>query len=168
MTVKQIRQRSGEIRGVHVFWMIFGFFAVTIAVNTFFIVRAVGTFPGEEVEKSYLTGLEYNSELARKEEQRALGWTAQAGFVGQPARTLMVRMQSREALPVSGLKVVADVHMSGAGGQVSRLDLVETSAGEYAVDVSGVEPGRAVIEIRATRPGEADPVFEATKKVATQ
>jgi len=168
MAAQQHRQAQGQLRGIHVFWIISAFFAVTIAVNAFFIVRAVGTFPGEEVEKSYLAGLHYNDELTRKEEQRRLGWSAQAGFTGQESRTLLVRIESRDGLPVSGLNVVANVHMSGAGSVLHRFELTEAGAGEYAVDASSVGVGRAVIEIVATRPGDEAPVFEAAKKVATQ
>lgn len=161
-------QQSGQIRGIHVFWMIAGFFAVTIAVNAFFIVRAVGTFPGEQVEKSYLVGIHYNDELARKQEQRRLGWTAQAGFEDREVRTLVVRIASKESLPVTGLDTVADIHLSGAGNQVRRLELVEGEAGEYVADATSVGAGRAVIEVRASRPGEGAPVFEASKKVVMQ
>lgn len=168
MPAQQHRHEPGQIRGVHVFWTIFGFFAVTIAVNAFFIVRAVGTFPGEQVEKSYLVGLEYNDELARKEAQRRLGWVAQAGFIDEPARSLVVRLQSRDGLPVSGLDMSADVFLSGAGDDVTRLELSEHAAGEYVAAVSSLGAGRAVIEIEAFRPGETKAVFQASKKLIAE
>lgn len=168
MSAQSHRQDQGQIRGIHVFWTIFGFFAVTIAVNAFFIVRAVGTFPGEQVEKSYLVGLEYNDELARKEEQRRLGWVAQAGFADEPVRSLVVRLQTPDGLPVSGLDMSAEIFLSGAGDDVTRLDLSERAAGEYVADGSALGVGRAVVEIEAFRPGEAKAVFVASKKLESK
>ncbi len=48
------------------------FFATIIAVNLFMAIKAVRTFPGLEVQNSYVASQVFDRELAA---QRALGWT---------------------------------------------------------------------------------------------
>src|SRR5215471_336287 len=61
-------------RGVLV-WLA-GFFAIIIATNAVFITEAVKTFRGEDEQKPYLQGVEYNQTLAHRAEQKRLGWHA--------------------------------------------------------------------------------------------
>ena len=56
-------------------WVI-GFFAVIISVNVYFITISVTSFSGEDEQKPYLQGVEYNSTLQHRAEQAALGWDA--------------------------------------------------------------------------------------------
>ena len=61
-------------RGVLI-WLI-GFFGVIIAMNAYFVTVSSRTFRGEDEQKPYLQGVEYNQTLARHAEQSALRWTA--------------------------------------------------------------------------------------------
>jgi nitrogen fixation protein FixH len=61
-----------EITGRHVLFMIGGGFAVVIAVNVALAVSAVRTFPGLEVQNSYVASQAFDAERAL---QDALGWT---------------------------------------------------------------------------------------------
>lgn len=67
-------KRSGEITGKHVLIAMICFFGLIIAVNVVFVHLAVKSFPGEEVEKSYYQGLNYNNALAEKARQAEKGW----------------------------------------------------------------------------------------------
>lgn len=147
------------LRGIHVFWMIFAFFAVTVSVDIFFVIRAVNTFPGEQVKNSYVLGLDFNREIERRDAQRKLGWTAQAGLVDQ---SLLVRFGSASG-PVTGLQVEAEVLMPGRGART--VELAERAPGEYAapVDLDGAH--RLEIGITAKRSGEDAVVFEASKAI---
>jgi hypothetical protein len=73
------------LRGIDVFWWLAAFFIVTFAVDGYFIVRAVNTFPGEQVKNSYVLGLDFNQQVARRAAQAELGWTDEAGLIGGPA-----------------------------------------------------------------------------------
>jgi nitrogen fixation protein FixH len=154
------------IRGVHVFWGIFSFFALVIAADTFFVVRAVGTFPGEQVKNSYVLGLDYNHQLERREAQLKRGWTAEAGLLGGVDPTLLVRLRSASG-PVTGLSVEVDMIMPGRGAQ--SVVLGERAPGEYSGAVAMNGAHRVEIEITAREPGGTTPVFEASKilKVAS-
>ncbi|MFZ1470760.1 MAG: FixH family protein [Paracoccaceae bacterium] len=61
-----------EITGRHVLIFTVGAFAVIIGVNLLLAYKAVSTFPGLEVDNSYVASQEFD---ARREAQNALGWT---------------------------------------------------------------------------------------------
>jgi nitrogen fixation protein FixH len=155
--------QAKALRGVHVLWMLIAFFALIIAVDAFFIVRAVATFPGEQVKNSYVLGLDYNREVERRERQREIGWRAEAGISSGGGQSLVVRLKSSANEPVSGLNLSARVFSAAAGGSDETIALQERGAGEYAASVSFPARARVEIAVSALRPGEAAPVFEATK-----
>ncbi len=152
------------IRGVHVFWMIFGFFAVVIGVDIFFITRAISTFPGEQVRNSYVLGLNYNREVERREQQADLGWSAKAGVLGDKGATFVVRFIDRAGQPVTGLVVSTTYFSAGAGNAESEIELLEGRPGEYSATVS-LRAQRADFEIKARQVASGPVVFEAAKAV---
>lgn len=60
-----------ELTGKHVLAITVGAFAVIIAVNLTLAYKAVSTFPGLEVQNSYVASQGFND---RKAAQEALGW----------------------------------------------------------------------------------------------
>lgn len=60
-----------ELTGKHVFAITASAFAVIIGVNVLLAVKAVSTFPGLEVDNSYVASQGFNT---RKAAQEALGW----------------------------------------------------------------------------------------------
>ena len=87
--------RGEGLRGVHVFAGIAAFFGVMILIQVVFVIQAVRTFPGEEVEKSYVQGLDYNATLERRAAQKKLGWSAEAGAEDG---TLIVRREGVQVI----------------------------------------------------------------------
>ena len=65
----------GPITGPKFFAIFASFFVVIIAVNIFLAVSAVRTFPGLEVDNSYVASQTFDKDRA---EQLALGWTIDA------------------------------------------------------------------------------------------
>lgn len=152
------------LRGIHVFWWVAGFFAVTIALDAMFVFWAVQSFPGEQVKNSYVLGLDYNREVARREAQRELGWSAEVGISDEGSHMLVVRVKNSAAAPVVGLRLAANVHVAGNrdDGQVT---LMERTAGEYVVPVDVARGARLDVAISASRAGSDAVVFEAAKKL---
>ena len=151
------------LRGIHVFWMVFVFFAVIVGVDTFFIVRAVGTFPGEEVKNSYVLGLDYNREVERREKQADLGWKAQAGVQVEGGTFIVLQIADRDAAPVSGLSVSATYHVRGLGNDGRDLVLHEAAPGRYVVAISTPGASRIDVAFTARRRGSDATLFEASK-----
>lgn len=67
----------GEITGRHVLVFTVGAFGIIIAVNLFMAFKAVSTFPGLEVQNSYVASQEFD---IRREAQIALGWTVMQSY----------------------------------------------------------------------------------------
>lgn len=68
---------TNELTGKHVLAITVSAFAVIIGVNVLLAVKAVSTFPGLEVDNSYVASQGFN---ARKAAQEALGWTMTPGY----------------------------------------------------------------------------------------
>ncbi len=68
-----------EFSGRKMLLVMLSFFGVIITVNFYMAFSAVSTFPGLEVENSYVASQEFNT---RVEAQRALGWTVAIRYEG--------------------------------------------------------------------------------------
>ena len=154
---------SKGLRGVHVLWMVIAFFALVIGADTYFIIRAVNTFPGEEVKNSYVLGLDYNREIEVREQQEKLGWTAEAGIVNDGKTALVVRFVDRAQSPVTGLRVDASYFVAGGGRAEHRLPLIEGMPGEYRAYLDDAHAGRAEFKIVAGRGADSPTLFSASK-----
>jgi nitrogen fixation protein FixH len=83
-----------ELTGKHVLAITVSAFAVIIGVNLTLAVKAVSTFPGLEVDNSYVASQGFD---ARKAAQEALGWTMTPGY--DRGRMTLV-FQGADGLPV--------------------------------------------------------------------
>ena len=64
-------KRTRELTGGKVLAIFVGAFGLIISVNVFMAYSAISTFPGLEVQNSYVASQGFNARLAK---QRALGW----------------------------------------------------------------------------------------------
>jgi nitrogen fixation protein FixH len=151
------------LRGIHVFWMILAFFVVVIGVDTFFIVRAVATFPGEQVKNSYILGLDYNREIESRARQAQLGWTAEAGIRSEDKPALVVRLADEAKAPIAGLDVSAVYHVIGGERGEHALALIEQRPGEYQAPVQISSSSRIELSITVRRQGDGEAIFRAGK-----
>ncbi|EYD75681.1 FixH family protein [Rubellimicrobium mesophilum DSM 19309] len=86
----------GPITGPKAFAIFSSFFLVIIAVNVVMAYQAVHTFPGLEVENSYVASQTFDAE---KQAQEALGWTAHATVADGK---LVLRVTGADGRPVQG------------------------------------------------------------------
>jgi len=63
-----------EFTGRKMLMIMLAFFGVIISVNVYMAYSAVSTFPGLEVDNSYIASQQFNERAAA---QRALGWTVE-------------------------------------------------------------------------------------------
>lgn len=91
-----------ELTGKHVLAITVSAFAVIIGVNLLLAFKAVSTFPGLEVDNSYVASQGFN---ARKAAQEALGWTMQPGYE-QGRMTLAFTDAQGLPVAVSNLEVL--------------------------------------------------------------
>lgn len=136
-----------QLRGVHVAWAMAAFFATIIGVNLLFTIIALDSFPGEDVRRSYLQGLNYNDTLAERSAQRALQWRAAAGFsdqAGSPA--LVVQLTDARGAGVAA-ELTGQLRRAVADGQDRTLSFVSLGDGLYRATLPDLEPG--VWDLRA-------------------
>ncbi|MBI1365592.1 MAG: ferredoxin [Alphaproteobacteria bacterium] len=99
-----------KLNGWHVLLILVGFFGVVIAVNAYFIVTALDTFPGEEVMHPYIKGLNYNQEIEERAEQAALGWTAEISGIKREGDAVLIDVVYRDR---NGA-IIPDLDVKGA------------------------------------------------------
>ena len=143
---------SPEIKGWHVLAAMLAGFGVVIAVNVAFAVIAVSTFPGEDVRRSYLQGLQYNETLAARREQAALGWAASAAFVTAEGDSVVaVALSDREGRPLVGASLRGDLQWPTNAGRDRALTFEAMGDGRYIARTSDLQPGRWRLRGRAER-----------------
>lgn len=140
------------------------FFGVIIAVNAYFAYVAVGTFRGEDDLKPYQEGVEYNQTLARRAAQERLGWKAVFDVVRTaPAKVhVRVALTTRSGKPEDRAVLSGEFRHPADENRDRSVRLVETRAGEYEGDVTGVTPG--AWDVIVTDAAKSAP-FEATRRV---
>jgi nitrogen fixation protein FixH len=91
------------LTGRKVFLIFASAFAVIIGVNVLLAVKAVSTFPGLEVENSYVASQTFDAEKAAQE---ALGWRTAVAYAGGD---LSISITGRDGQPVQPATLTATV-----------------------------------------------------------
>lgn len=86
--------KTRELTGRKVLAIVLSAFGVIIAVNLVMAYSAVNTFPGLEVQNSYIASQGFNDRLAA---QRALGWQSDAEMQGGTLRVAITDAEGRPA-----------------------------------------------------------------------
>ena len=150
-------------------------FGVVFAVNGYMIAEAVKTFRGEAVSSfhgesendEYLQGVNFNDTLARRAEQKALGWQANIG-AARDSRGLVrieLRVKTRAGSPVDGLKLDGVLRHPSDAHRDRPLAFAEKGAGAYEALASHVTPGAWDVEVRS---GSRGAPFEASRGIWLQ
>lgn len=138
------RAGSGfTIRGRHVLFAMLGFLLTVIAVNVAFAVIAVRSFPGEDVSRSYLQGLNYNETLAERRAQSALGWRVAAALQGEADHArLLVTLRDGEGGPLRGAEVGGELRWPADAKRDRALVFTPAGDGRYIAELGLLEEGR--------------------------
>lgn len=134
------------VKGHHVLFVLLGFFAVIIAVNTVFVTMAVRTFRGEEVERSYMQGLVYNEVLAERRTQAEMGWQAGMNLVDG---VLILSIEDRSGAPVEDLKLEARLRHRVDMAYDRALEFSEREPGVYLAPVSDLGEMAWIVSVSA-------------------
>jgi len=128
-----IRPLTG--RGVLI-WLA-GFFGLIFLTDAIFITEAVKTFRGEDEQKPYLQGMEYNHTLARRAEQALLGWQAsidarrlKAGRVA-----ILVNLHHKDGTPETGARLSGELRHPADENRDRSLNFQQISSGLYEAQV---------------------------------
>ncbi len=134
--------RRGRLTGGKVLFAVLSFFGIVTAVNVFMAFKAVSTFPGLEVQSSYVAGRGFDG---RREAQEALGWTLVQDY--RPGRMkLRITDASGQAVQAKALEALIgritiarddqqpDFIWTGQGYEAA----VELGTGEWMMKVQAI------------------------------
>jgi nitrogen fixation protein FixH/copper chaperone CopZ len=134
------------ITGWHVLIAIVVFFAVVIGVDTFFMIKAYGTFSGQVASNPYEAGLAFNQTLALRQREAALGWSASVLKVDED--TVVVRLVDRAGAALDRLSLTGALERPATetGRQVSissRWAMAATRRAGVSTGLGTCAPPRA-------------------------
>jgi nitrogen fixation protein FixH len=149
-------------RGVLI-WLT-GFFAVVMAVNVAFIVVSVKTFRGEDEQKPYLQGVEYNQTLAARAEQARLGWRARVAVrrLADGHVRLDVALDDPHAAPPDGVHLSAELRHPADENLDQHMHLSSSGGGRFWADAGNI--GRGQWDVIVTSDSNVTP-FTAVRRL---
>lgn len=148
--------RPFEIRGVHVLWAMLVFFGVIIAVNVAFAMIAVRSFPGEDVRRSYLQGLQYNDTLAERRAQAGLGWRATAALAARASGPVLeISLSDRNGAAIESAHIEGQLQSPVDARHDRALAFEAIGGGRYRALLDGLPEGRWRLRARAESDGGA-------------
>ena len=139
-----------ELTGKHVFAITAGAFAVIIGVNVVLAVKAVTTFPGLEVDNSYVASQGFDE---RKAAQEALGWVMTPSY---DAGRVDLAFVDHTGQPVK----VQDLQVLIGRTTESKDDVQPEFAPDGAVYAADVPLARGKWMIKVTARAEDGTLFE--------
>ncbi|MEQ3747329.1 MAG: FixH family protein [Henriciella sp.] len=151
-----------RLTGWHVLFIMLGFFGVVFAVNGVFLYHAITSFPGEDVKKSYVQGLNYNQTLNARAAEAALGWKAQMGVQDD---ALIVRLQDAKDMPLTGYTVIVEARRLTNDAEDHVLTLNAESEGTYSVATSELSEGQWRLKASVLNFNADETLFTAHKQV---
>lgn len=153
---------SGKtLKGWHVLLIMLGFFGVMFAVNGVFLYHAITSFPGEDVKKSYVQGLNYNDTLAERAAYAELGWRAEAGVEGDD---LVFRLRDADGAPLSNYAVIGEVRRLATRDADQAVVYQARPDGEYVAEAA-LGPGQWSLRINVLDPAADTVLLRVTKTI---
>lgn len=132
-----------ELTGKKVFAITAMAFGVIISVNVALAVKAVSTFPGMEVDNSYVASQSFDADMA---EQKALGWTLKASY--DPAKqALALHFTNAAGAPVDPASVTALIGRPTEAREDQSPAFVWADGGFFAPVT--LHPGKWMLHVEA-------------------
>ena len=144
-------------------WLLVMFIPV-IAVNICFIALSVHTFRGEDEQKPYLQGVEYNHTLARRAEQAKLGWRAQISAARDLSggADITILLKAADATAESGIRLYGELRHPADEGRDRTLVLEKVQPGLYRAHVTKIS--RGAWDVVVSTSSDQQP-FEASRRI---
>lgn len=162
-TLAEHASGKGLFKAWHALLWFIGFFGFMFVVNGIFLWTAIQTFPGEEVEKSYAAGLDYNATLARRSLQAAKGWQAE---IGLEEKGLRIRLLTRDFTPLSASSIKVVLRHPADRNLDQQIELLQTGTGNYFTSATDIPPGLWTVRVSAdVDPAQEGADFEAEREL---
>lgn len=142
--IEETTDGGKPLTGRKVFAIFAGAFALIIGVNVFMAWNAVGTFPGLEVQNSYVASQTFDAERAAQE---ALGWKTAAAVDGETVQLTILGPDGRPAA-VDAIEGTIGRATQRTDDQV--LDFRQNEFGVHVADVTPLDFGKWELRFVAT------------------
>jgi nitrogen fixation protein FixH len=148
-------------RGVLV-WLIL-FFGIIIATDTFFIVKSVKTFSGEDNADPYMIGLKYNQALANRAAQAKLGWhaTISTSRAASGGLEIAVSITGADGAPQADATLKGELRHPADENHDRALIFRQVRPGAYVAELPTVPKGNW--EVQVENAGKIP--FEASRRI---
>jgi nitrogen fixation protein FixH len=151
-----------QIRGAHVLAAMLCFFAAVIAINVAFAVAAVRSFPGEDVRRSYLQGLNFNDTLAQRRAQAAIGWSVRSELIEtRQGPAVHLRLRDAEGRAIRDASVEGALRWPTDARLDRSLAFEPRGDGVYVARLAQLRAGRWIMRARASNAAGGSLDFEA-------
>ena len=140
------------------------FFACVIAVNAYYIALSIETFRGEDEQKPYLQGIEYNDTLAKRAVQARIGWRASVSATRRADGHVLIDVGLRDATGRAEATAALTGELRHPADENRDLSLHITAKGDgrYVADAGRITSG--AWDVLVTSTDEKVP-FEATARL---
>ncbi|TKA97255.1 nitrogen fixation protein FixH [Cereibacter changlensis] len=134
----------GEITGRKVLFITVSAFSVIIGVNLVMAWQAISTFPGLEVENSYVASQSFDSDKAA---QLGLGWTLASDY-DEAGKALHLSFTGDDGLPADVATLTVLVGRTTEAQQDQRPQF-DRASGFYSAPLD-LQPGKWMMHVEAT------------------
>ncbi|GKY86173.1 FixH family protein [Sinisalibacter aestuarii] len=142
---EQTTDGGKPLTGRKVFAIFAGAFALIIGVNIFMAYSAVGTFPGLEVDNSYVASQSFDADRAAQE---ALGWDVSAAFEGEDAVALTIIGPNGQPARVEAIEGTIGRATQRTDDQV--LTFTRNDRGVHVASITPLDAGKWELRFFAT------------------
>lgn len=130
---------------------IIGGMLVVVGVNGGMIYAALHTFPGKAGTDGFDLSNHYNTVIAARERQNALGWTLQVD--ADASRHPVLVLADRTGAPLADATLTAVAERPVGAAQTTRMAFQQVAPGSYVGDAPLVAPGQWDLSLTATAGG---------------
>lgn len=111
-----------------------GFFLIVFGANFTMAWFAITTFSGVETKDAYVKGRDYNVEIARAEEQKALGWTiaVETQNLSKDEVFLVLTIKNEAGGPLEAMEIEGLLVRSVHDGIDQKIAFAPLGDGKYA------------------------------------
>lgn len=164
MMYEEGQDETPKLKGYHVLLVLVLFFGAMIVANSIMVYSAVTTFRGQEMQKAYVKGLNFNEQLAVRKEQIERGWQARVLVDTQGTeRVLALDLIDKESAPVGGMNWDAVLRRPATAQEDTPVIFQEIGPGLYRAELPAL--GKGAWDLQASGIDYNGQIFQLTARV---
>lgn len=152
-------------------WLFVGAFGIVFTVNGIMVYFAVSSWTGLETKNYYKASTDYNSVLAQRAKQTALGWVAEFSYENTPvnddprAGMYHLRFTDKTGTAIEGLTITAKAVRPTHEGYDQSMSFIERGNGNYTASATLPLPGQWELRYAAQ---STDELFKMRQRIVVK